>query len=145
MNRYEQEIADLIEKLEEKEHQSPRLYRRDRPPQLPRRRSSLGTIVRKVVNAVRLSPMHFMVIGLALVILSMFIRQHAVSQWMAIIGVVLFLCPIVVNLISRGSYGREEKMWRGRPVEPDETSWNELRNRMEHAAHDFKRRFRRRY
>lgn len=144
MHKYEREIADLIEKLESQDKHTTATHVRGRPPQLPRKRSTLGNLLRRIASVIHLSPLTFMVAGLVIVLLSALIRQHSISQWLTIIGVVLFLWPIAANLISRGRSARDTKMWRGRVVEPDEPSWSELRTRMEHAAHDFRRRFRHR-
>ncbi len=147
MQKYEREIAELLEKLESEDQRSHKHFRRDRPPQLPRRRSSLTSLLRRLGRALRLSPMHFLVGGLALVVISWLIPYHAVSRWVFVVGVLVFLWPIISSLLNISRPGRgDEKLWRGRRIdEPDEAPWSELRNRVEHAVHDFQRRFRRRY
>ncbi|MDQ3855504.1 MAG: hypothetical protein M3281_03825 [Chloroflexota bacterium] len=145
MQKYEREIAELLERLEEQDRQTPGPVRRDHPPQLPRRRAP----VRPRANpfrALSLSPAASMMAGLGLVILSWIVPNATLQQWLAVLGVVLFLWPIVGNLFSRRSYGSHQtKTWRGRSLEPEERTWGEIRASMGNAARDFRRRFRRRY
>lgn len=149
MQKYEREIEELLEKLESQETQAPRPVRRDRPPNLPRRRSSTGSSLQQVLRAIRVTPSQFVVAGLALVILSWIIPSGIASgglkEWVAIIGVLLFLSAIVSSLFVRNRTNRPEKLWRGRSLEPEDKSWSDIRSQVGNAARDFRRRFRRRY
>jgi len=94
-----------------------------------------------------LSPAYYMTSGLALVVLSWIVPISGIRQWLAILGVLLFLWPIVANVFTRGAHttGRPEKAWRGRSIESDDRSWGDIRRQMDGAARDFRRRFRRRF
>ena len=83
--------------------------------------------------------------GIGLLLLSWIIPTAGLKEVVAVLGVILFLLPIVNNLFG-GNLGeaRSEKTWRGRTVEPEDTSWGDLRARVEDSARDWKRRFRRR-
>lgn len=145
MQKYEREIADLLERLESEQPEPPRPIRRDRPPNLPRRKSSFGSSLRQALGVVRVSPSQLMVGGIGLVILSWLVPWSSLQQWVAVLGVLLFLGAIVISMVDRRGSSRPEKLWRGRPVEPDDRSWGDIKTQMSNAARDFKRRFRRRY
>ncbi len=148
MQKYEREIEDLLQKLESEEGHVTRPPRRDRPPQLPRRRQPMRSPFTALPKVSSLSSGQWMATGLGLVVLSRLLPESlpVVRQWLAIIGVLLFLWPIAHGLLTGGRGHREEKLWRGRSIESDDNSWGEIRARMESSVRDFKRRFsRRRY
>lgn len=145
MQKYEREIEELLERLESQAPESPRPIRRDRPPNLPRRRSPFTSSLRQAISAGVRSPAYFMPTGLGLVILSWILPNSTLQEWVAVIGVLLFLWPIVANIFDRNRPGPRQKTWRGRSLDPEEKSWNEIRDHLGSAARDFRRRFRRRY
>ncbi|MDP9381660.1 MAG: hypothetical protein M3Q29_16225 [Chloroflexota bacterium] len=148
MQKYEREIEELLERLEtEAGSAPPRPIRRDqRAPHLPRRRrksvvSSLRTFIAR--NAP--NPSQMMLAGIAIIFFAWILPLGPLEQWARLFGALLFLGAIVLNLLGANRFGREEKTWRGRPVEPDPPSWGDMKARMQDSARDFKRRFRRRY
>lgn len=148
MQKYEREIVELLEKLESEEVEAPpRPIRRDRPPQLPRRRrrSVLSSLRSTIANSAP-NPGQLMAIGLGIILLVWLLPLPAVvQQWLRMAGVLLFLGAIVIGLFNNNRMGRRDrKTWRGRPVEPEGPSWDEIKGRMGDSARDFRDRFRRR-
>ncbi|MBA2364247.1 MAG: hypothetical protein H0V86_12040 [Chloroflexia bacterium] len=150
MQKYEREIEELLERLETEEGNAPpRPLRRDRPPQLPRRRrtpvlSALGNALsRYTPNSGQL-----MAAGFGLVVLAWLLPLPGVIDgWVKILGVILFLGAILVGLLGGGRGRRslyEEKTWRGRSVEPERESWDDIKARMADSTYSIRRWFRRR-
>lgn len=149
MQKYEREIEELLERLETEEGNAPpRPLRRDRPPQLPRRRrtpvlAAIGqTLVRGVPNSGQL-----MLAGFGLVVLAWLLPLSPVLDgWVKILGVILFLGAIVAGLLGGGRHSPyEQKTWRGRSVEPERESWDDIKARMSESTYKLRRWFRRRY
>lgn len=145
MQKYEQEIAELLERLEADERSAPRRVRRDLPPQLPRRRNPVLGRVRRLLAGRRVTSGRLMLGGLSLVVISLLVPNGPVQQALAILGALLFISPVISSLVGRRPAAPSEKMWRGRRLDDDDPSWSEVRSRMESSARDFRRRFRRRY
>lgn len=147
MQRYEREIDELLERLETEQPQGqPQTVRRERPPQLPRRRrTSVFSAVRGAIARYTPTAGQLMAIGIGLVLLAWLLPLGALGAWFRTLGVLLFLGALVVGFLRGGSGGRQDmKMWRGRPIDEPSPSWDELRTRMADTTRDFRRRFRRR-
>ena len=93
-----------------------------------RRRSSdaAAAFGRAIIEPLaRISLRQVMLTALILVIVGFFaIREHPLfGRWVLIAGVILFLTSFALSFFSRGGRAaKEEKRWRGRPMELDEPS-----------------------
>ncbi len=150
MQKYEREIVELLEKLESEEADAPpRPIRRDYPPRLPRkRRTSVLHEMRRLLVRRAPDPGKMMAAGFGLIILAwllpLVLPIGALSSWLRIAGVVLFLGAFIVGFMNNSRGVSQDKKWRGRSLEPDRPAWDDLRTRIEDSGQNFRRWFRRR-
>lgn len=149
MQKYEREIEELLERLETEEGNAPpRPLRRDRPPQLPRRRRTpVLSALRHTLARTAPNPGKLMAAGFGLVVLAWLLPLSAsIQNWVQMLGIILFLGAIVVGLLGGGRRTLyEEKTWRGRSVEPERESWDDVKARFADSTYSIRRWFRRRY
>jgi hypothetical protein len=155
MKKYEREIRDLLEKMENfvpenptpekerpREREPEREVRRQRPvgvmPPQPipiRPRRSFFSRFGEWLDAhhVGLS-LRLMLGGLGLVIIALIVRQNFGASWtwpaqiLAAVGGIVFLMPVLVRFFRGKDIDNGPQYWRGQVVESEHFSWNSLRN-----------------
>jgi hypothetical protein len=68
--------------------------------------------------------------GLGLCLLGVLLSAPApaLSGWIVLAGIILFLSPILLNVRSGGAFSREQRIWRGRVIEDTNDPWRDTRD-----------------
>jgi hypothetical protein len=63
--------------------------------------------------------------GLGLCLLGVLVSapMPALSGWIILAGIILFLSPIFLNVRKGGGFGREQRIWRGRVIDDPGDPW----------------------
>jgi hypothetical protein len=155
MKKYEREIRDLLEKMENfvpenptpekerpREREPEREVRRQRPvgvmPPQPipiRPRRSFLTRVGQWLDTHHVGlALRLMLVGLAFVITGLIILDNFGPGWawlaqgLAALGGLIFLTPVLVRFFRGRDIESGSQYWRDQVVESDSFSWNSLRN-----------------
>jgi hypothetical protein len=126
-DRYEREIAEILEKMERGGPSGglPQRFRRWR------RRKTQGARQGMTGVPTRWSPGRLMVIGLVLLVGSLVLNRFLgnLTAWIAVAGLLLLITGYIAAL-SQTSAQRDQPAWRGRPAgyyaANRSLAWNEL-------------------
>ena len=66
-------------------------------------------------------------VGLCLLGLLLSTPAPALSGWIVLAGIILFLSPIVLNVRNGGAFSRDQRVWRGRVIEDTSDPWRDTR------------------
>ncbi|TAK28610.1 MAG: hypothetical protein EPO21_22660 [Chloroflexota bacterium] len=123
-DKYEREIEELLEQLERTDQFVPH-----KPPRRGQSRLARWTCkLRQNTSGLRiqLSPGWLMAAGVALMLLSIFLRPvlHGVSGPLGLGGIALFFAAYLFAFRRQNTKYHREKRWRGRIIElPRRNSW----------------------
>jgi len=123
-DKYEREIEELLEKLDRSDHFVPQGPRRPRQSGFSRwiqtlRRNALGM-------KIQLTPGWLMVGGVALMMLSIFLRPvlHGMAVPLGVAGILCFFAAYLFAFRRQNTTFYREKRWRGQIIElPRRNSW----------------------
>lgn len=115
-DRYQREIEEILKKAGESPPEEPRNGPDEQPPSRGRSRSPARSIT---VRPTRFSYKYALLAGIAVIIVSALLH----SAYVLLAGVALLALGYVVYYRAPrdgNTVSRSPRMWRGRPIEPDD-------------------------